>query len=460
MTLERVGSSFRDPSGHLFLDDGVLLRRVERSYGPHYDKLMASGLYDRLVQDGLLVPHVEREPSPRWAGAFKVLEPERIPFVSMPYEWSFGQLRAAALLTLRVQALAMQAGMTLKDASAFNVQFRGSQPVLVDTLSFAVREAGAPWVAYRQFCQHFLGPLALQALVDVRLRELGRSQLDGVPLDLVSRLLPASTRLRPWAMLHLHVHAKSIARHASTRDGGARAAATRRVSDQGLAGIVDHLRSAVASLEWKPAGTEWGDYERTHGYDQAGQAAKRDLVARLVARVAPRRVIDLGANTGDYSRIARDAGAKVVALDGDPAAVELGYRRLATAGDREILPLWVDLANPSPSQGWAHREWGSLASRINADLVLALALVHHLAIGNNVPLEGVAEFMALLGRDLVIEWVPKEDPQVQRLLSSREDIFVHYSEAGFVEAMSTRYRVEAREPVGQTGRVLFLLRAR
>ncbi len=459
MTPERVGSSFRDPSGHLFTDDGILYRRVERAYAAHFEKLISSGLHDALVAEQLIVPFSDRTDAARWPDAYRVLEPERIPFVTMPYEWSFGQLRAAALLTLRVQAMALERGMVLKDASAFNVQFRGARPVFVDTLSFAMYEEGKPWVAYRQFCQHFLAPLALEALVDIRLRELTRSHLDGIPLDLASRLLPASSRFKPWAMLHIHAHAKSIARHASTR-GGAATRKPPRVSRQGLDGLVDHLRSTVSGLEWKPAATEWGDYETTHGYDADGQQAKRQLVAAFLGRVRPARVLDLGANTGDYSRIAREGGASVVALDGDPSAVELAYRRLSAAGERGILPIWVDLTNPSPSQGWAHREWDSLATRVRADVALALALVHHLAIGNNVPLEGIAEFLAMLGRDLVIEWVPKEDPQVQRLLSSREDIFPRYHEAGFVEAMSTRYRLEAREPVGTTGRVLFLFRAR
>ena len=194
MTVARVASSFRDPSGFLFTRDGTLLRQVQPSYARHYETLKSSGLYDALVTRRLLVPHVEvpldEAASP---GAAYVLRPERIPFVSLPYEWCFSQLRAAALLTLRVQQLALEHGMILKDASAFNVQFRGTEPVFVDTLSFEQRVEGDPWIAYRQFCQHFLGPLALQALVDVRLRELSRSHLDGVPLDLVSRLLPRST---------------------------------------------------------------------------------------------------------------------------------------------------------------------------------------------------------------------------------------------------------------------------
>jgi SAM-dependent methyltransferase len=463
----RIGSSFRDPSGFLFTRGGTLYRQVQPVYGPHYDLLRSSGLYDALVSQSLLVPHDEADLQlAAHPGAFRVLRPERVPTVSLPYEWCFGQLRAAALLTLRIQQLAIGHGMVLKDASAFNVQFRGAMPVFVDTLSFERLEEGKPWVAYRQFCQHFLAPLALQALVDVRLRDLARVYLDGIPLDLASRLLPRRTWVRPWAALHIHLHARSIARFASTSNATLAAGVqppagttTRPVSRAGLNGLVAHLLSAVASLDWKPGGTEWADYEVSHGYDQTGHTAKHEIVGRYLQQIRPRLVFDLGANTGEYSRLARSAGASVVAIDGDPSAVERAYRRFAADNETGILPLWIDLANPSPAQGWAHGEWPSLEGRGPADLVLALALVHHLAIGNNLPLAHVAAFLSRLGRRIVVEWVPKDDPQVQRLLRSREDVFTDYNEDGFTTAISQFFNIDERTPVGSTGRVLYLLSA-
>lgn len=457
MTGDRVGSSFRDPSGFLFSRDGTLYRQVEPSYAEDYEHLCSSGLYEALVRESLLIPHAEIDLSEAMRpGAFRVLRPERVPFVSFPYEWCFGQLRAAALLTLRVQILSMAHGMVLKDASAFNVQFRGSVPVFVDTLSFTRYLDGQPWVAYGQFCRHFLAPLALQALVDVRLRAFGRHHLDGVPLDLASKLLPMTTWLRPWALVHLHLHARSIKAFASTK-ARQRAVTTRRVSVSGLEGLCDHLMRAVSSLQWTPEGTEWGDYEQTHGYDAHAHELKRSIVTEFLRDAQPALVFDLGANTGEYSRLARSLGSRVVALDADAAAVELAYRRLSSEGEQGVLPLWVDLTNPSPAQGWALREWPSLFARGTADVVLALALVHHVAIGNNVPLADFATFLADLGRQAVVEWVPKEDPQVQRLLTSRTDIFAGYTEQAFTEAVSTHFRVKARRAVGDSGRVLFHL---
>jgi ribosomal protein L11 methylase PrmA len=460
----RIGSSFRDPCGFLFSKAGTLYRQVQPAYGPDYEHLHASGLYDALVAESLLVAHTEvglelaAQP-----GAFRVLRPDRVPIVSLPYEWCFGQLRAAALLTLRIQQLAVQHNMVLKDASAFNVQFRGTAPVFVDTLSFERLKDGEPWIAYRQFCQHFLAPLALQALVEIRLRDLLRSHLDGVPLDLASQLLPRRTWLSPWAVLHIHLHSRSIARFASASTATTARVTTkaspRRVSRQGLDGLVAHLIGAVTALEWTPGGTEWADYEATHGYDATAQTAKRTIVERYLQRARPALVFDLGANTGDYSRLARAAGAQVVAIDGDPSAVERAYRRLRLEKEIGILPLWIDLTNPSPAQGWGHREWPSLEARGPADVVLALALVHHLAIGNNVPLPDLARFLSRLGRQIIIEWVPKEDPQVQRLLVSRKDVFAEYHENGFVAAMREVFQIDDRMVVGSTGRVLFLLSA-
>lgn len=461
MSGSRVASSFRDPSGFLYTRDGVLLRQVQPGYAPHYVLLQSSGLYDALVAERLLVPHTEEpltlEAAP---GAAFVLRPERIQFVSFPSEWSFGQLRAAALLTLRVQQAALAHGMILKDASAFNVQFTGARAIFVDTLSFERYEDGVPWVAYRQFCQHFLAPLALMARVDVRLRDLLRAHLDGVPLDLASALLPWSTKFAPWAAMHLHLHARSIAKHASTREAAssARASAAAKVSRTGLEGLVAHLRGAVEGLSLPRLGTEWGDYESTHGYGAPEHEAKRALVARHLATAAPALVFDLGANTGEYSRLARDAGARVVAIDGDPVAVERAYQRLAREGDDRILPLWIDLSNPTPSHGWAHEEWASLAARGPADLVMALALVHHLAIGNNVPLEGITAYLAHLGRHAILEWVPKDDPQVLRLLSGRRDVFDGYTEDGLRAAIAVHFTVVDRAPIPGSGRVLYLLR--
>jgi len=458
-----VRGSFRDPSGTVFKNGEELYRQVNVCYADEYDHLVGSGLAAKLMDGGYLIPHEEVESAVGGAPAVhRVLRPELVPFISYPYEWCFSQLQDAALLTLRIQSLALAHGMTLKDASAYNVQFRGSAaPVFIDTLSFERYREGQPWVAYRQFCQHFLAPLALIAYRDARLNQLFRVFIDGIPLDLAADLLPRSTRLRPALAMHVHLHARAQRNYAAS-DGAkpATKARTPTISAARLRALIEHLESAISGLAWKPGATEWGDYYSQTNYSEAARDEKERLVADALDAIAPRVVWDVGANTGRFSRLASSRHVPTIAFDIDTAAVEKNYHEAKAANDRYLLPLMLDLSNPSPALGWASEERASLEQRGPADVVLALALVHHLAIGNNVPLPNVAEFFARLGRHLVIEFVPKSDSQVQRMLSSRTDIFPHYTQDGFEAAVGEHFWIDRRHRIDGSERILYVLRRR
>lgn len=458
MIPQRIGGSFRDPDGFCYLRDGELRRQIHASGRADWSLLQQSGLLEVLWRDQLLVRHRDAPIEECFDDrAIAVIAPEPIPFISYPYEWSPSQLQQAAALTLRIQSLALGQGMTLKDASAYNIQWNGNRPQLIDTLSFTRYQEGTPWVAYRQFCQHFLGPLALMHHTDPRLRDLSRVYIDGPPLDLVSRLLPRRTWLRPSLLAHLHLHARSVAKHAG--DSAPRGQEA-RVSRRGLDAVIEHLATSVASLGYRELRTEWHDYEHSHNYSDAGQEAKEAYVRATGDRCQPRIVLDLGANTGKFSEVLVASGAYVVAIDSDVGAVELLGKRLATRDTTRLLPLWIDLSNPSPAQGWAHGERESLTDRGPVDLVLALALVHHLAIGNNVPLDAILAHLLQLGRRVVVEWVPKSDPQAQRLLVSREDVFREYTLANFIAASEQIGIIEAQATVPGSERVLFTITAR
>ena len=463
MTDLRVAGSFRDPHGHVFSRDGLVHRLVTADGAEDYDHLMGSGLYEALVAEGLLVEHVEVDAG-EVSGPARVLLPTQVPVISYPWEWCPGQLRAAAVATLRAQDLALDHGMTLRDASAFNVQLLSGRPVLIDTTSFGVRTEGEPWVAYRQFCQHFLAPLALACLVDVRLLGLLRVHLDGIPLDLASTLLPARTRLRPGLAVHVHAHAGSQRRHAddaTTRSGARSGAARSGFSLRAFRGLVDSLRGAIEGLRWEPQPSAWSDYyDASVSYAPAAAEAKESLVAELLEEVGPATVWDLGANTGRFSRLAAARGANVVALEADPSSVEVCWQRLVADGETRVLPLVCDLTNPTPATGWASRERMSLLERGPADCVLALAVVHHLAIGANVPLPAILELCAQLGRWLLLEFVPKDDPMVQRLLATREDVFPGYTPAALEDAAAARFTVHRQESVPGSARTLYLLQRR
>jgi len=459
MTNQKINSgglsaSFRDPSGFLFSRGGVLYRQVNHAYAGEYARLMDSGLYERLVKAGLLIPHIEADQV--WAeseACFKIIQPERVPFISYPYEWSFGQLKDAALATLSIQRRSLKAGMSLKDASAYNIQFVRGKATLIDTLSFETYKEGQPWVAYRQFCQHFLAPLALMALKDVRLNQLLRVYIDGVPLDLASELLPWKTRWNFGLLTHIHLHAgaqKKYSGEAVKSRGGS-------MSRQAMVGLIESLESTIQKLDWTPRGTEWGNYYDITNYSDAAFEHKKELVGEWTKRLHPVLVWDLGANNGVFSRVAGETGAHVVSFDIDPAAVEQNYRQMKSDKIENILPLLLDLTNPSPAIGWANRERDSFGARGPADMVLALAVIHHLAISNNVPLPQLAGFFAETGKWHVIEFVPKSDSQVKKLLTSREDIFPDYTRDGFESAFKEKFNINSARDVRDSDRVLYLL---
>lgn len=451
---DREPGSYRDPSGFVFRRDGVLYRQVNQTFADDWSAFESSGLHAALLSKALLIADepaaldVAAEP-----GAVAVIRPEEIGFISYPFEWSFSQLKDAALLTLQAQALAAEHGMTLRDASAYNVQFQRGRPILIDTLSFERARPDEPWKPYRQFCEHFLAPLALMAHRDGRLGLLLRDFIDGVPLDLASELLPRGTRWSPGLAAHVHLHARAQRQHA---DGGREAAPksvtmsqTRRLA------LLDHLRRTVEGLRLPARGTEWADYADQTSYSAAATASKETIVRDMLIAAGGKVAWDVGANTGRYSAIAVGAGYDVIALDIDWAAVERHYLALREAGEQRIMPLLADLADPSPAIGWANRERASLLERATADVVVALALVHHLAIGRNVPLGMVSELLARLGRSLIVEFVPKLDPMVQRLLATREDIFPDYSLEGFRAAFMRHFRVIEETVVDDSRRVLF-----
>jgi len=475
----RIPSSFRDPSGFLFTENCTLFRSVSRRYRQDYDHLTRSGLYDKLIENKLLIPHEEVDPGTieHFPGSiediYKIIQPERVSFVSYPYEWCFSQLKDAALTTIKIQKQALDHGMVLKDASAYNVQFYKGVPLLIDTLSFEIYQENQPWVAYRQFCQHFLAPLGLMSSLDIRLNQLMRIYIDGLPLDLASGLLPIFSWLKPVQLTHIHLHAKAQKRYGKSKDvtrieqnSGScprislPSKPKRKVTKQSLIALIHHLENAVAAMQWQPAGTEWADYYEDTNYSTAAMNHKKQLVDAYLKEIKPLTVWDLGANTGVFSCIAAANNAETIAFDVDPAAVEKNYRQTRENKETKILPLCMDLTNPSPSIGWANEERLSLVERGPADVILALALIHHLAISNNLPFDHIANFLSRVCKFLVIEFVSKKDSQVQRLLCNREDIFNNYKEKDFEDNFNAYFSILKKSNIGDTKRVLYLMQNR
>ncbi len=447
-------SSFRDPSGFMFKKNGKIYRQVNLCYKDSYDQMMDSGLYQALIDRGLLIPHEEDSlEMAQSEEAYKVILPEQLKFISYPYEWCFSQLKDAAMTTLDVQKTALQHGMILKDASAYNIQFWMGRPVFIDTLSFEKANLEKPWVAYRQFCQHFLAPLTLMSYADVRLSQLLKIYLDGIPLDLASSLLPLRTHFRFSLLSHIHLHSKSQKSYSDKTLKGK----DPKVSRMGFLGLMNSLEKAIKRLQWKPEGTEWADYYKDIHYSEEAFCHKKKAVENFLSRMEPKMVWDLGANIGVFSRLASQMGMETISFDVDCAAVEKNYLECRARGETKILPLLFDATNPSPGIGWQNKERLGFADRGPADMVLALALIHHLAISNNLPFSKIASFFSDICKALIIEFVPKNDPQVQRLLANREDIFPQYTQEKFEKEFSRDFSIKHRSNIPLSGRVLYLM---
>jgi hypothetical protein len=466
--VDRHPASFRDPAGFIFERDGQLFRAVHPDAAADIDALFSNGLYDELVATGLLVPHRRIEDAQGLLPAgWQLLAPERLPVISYACEWTDGQLLSAALLTLELQRRALGRGLTLKDASSFNVQFVGAKPVFIDILSFTRSRGERAWVAYRQFCEHFLAPLALRRHAPGT-GALGVTGLAGWPLSLASKLLPASTWLRPGLALHIHLHARSAASNDRTptrppvQDGSKGPGGVRPASDF-LLQLANSLESAVRGLRPPSRESPWSDYRQSNTYSTQAAGEKLRFVRDAVQRSAPARALDLGANDGFYALELAAMGVACTAVEMDGACAEAVYASsLASPSARLLNTVRVDLSNPTPSHGWAHEERASFESRLRCDLTLSLALVHHLSITHQVPFEAIAAFLDRLAPQAVVEYVPIDDPMVQQLLSARAGLTDNYletlSERAFVSSFETVFDCLARSEPLAGGRVLFHFR--
>ncbi|MCZ7527316.1 MAG: class I SAM-dependent methyltransferase [Acidimicrobiia bacterium] len=392
------------------------------------------------------------------AGRFAlVLEHERIPFVSYPYEWTFSMLQDAAVLHLDLLLAALEAGAGMKDGYAFNVQWKGTRPVFIDLPSFEAGAGSGPWAGYRQFCQTFLYPLMLQAHKDVSFQPFLRGQVDGLTPAQMRNLLDGRDRYRRGVFRHVHLHraieqrfGKSSTRSVERelKDAGFGAELTRAVARK--------LRTLVERLRWKRASSTWSDYQRTCTYTDADREAKAAFVGRVTGSRRRDVVVDLGCNEGTYARLAADHAGLVVAVDADDLVVDHLYRALRDQGVANVLPLVMNLLDPSPGLGWRGRERASFADRVRPDLVMALALVHHLAVAGNVPLAEVVDWLRSFDAEVVVELVDREDPMARRLLANKPaGVHDDYGLETFERLLGGAFDVVDREQLPSGTRTIF-----
>jgi len=447
-------SSYRDPSGFIFEKDNIVYRQVNTIFKEHFEFFINSGCYKKLVEEQLLIPHEEvAENLTGNAEWYTTLKPEKIQFISYPWEWSFDMLKDAALLTLRIAKEATESGMILKDATPYNIQWHCGQFIFIDSLSFEKYNPDEPWIAYRQFCEGFLAPLVLMHYSKHSLEPLLLAYPEGIPLAIAKALLPGRSKFSLHTYLHIHLHARVAQRKDNAEPVKA------KFSRRKFQNLISSLEILIHKLRMPARSTTWsGYYEEAYlrnDYLKQKKAILRNWIDEL-SQI--KSVADLGANDGEFSHLFSSKDIQTITADFDPYCINKLYNEIKTKKEKKIQPMVLDLSNPSPSIGINNEERSSFISRLNVDLVLALALIHHLAIGKNIPLERIAFFFSKTAPNLIIEFVPKEDEKVQILLSQKNDIYGAYDEKSFIEAFSRYFIIEKFQKIPGTGRVLYLMK--
>jgi hypothetical protein len=448
-----IPSSYRDPCGFVFKYQNQYLRAISNVGIESYQMLMSSGLYTSLTERNLLISHQERiSPEGLPEDIVMVLQPKQVHTISYAWEWSFTMLKDAAICTLQNAVHALSKGMVLKDANIYNIQFVDGEPLLIDTLSFEKYREGEPWIAYRQFCEHFLAPLVLMHYAEASMNRLLQVYPDGIPLDICLQLLPLKARFNLHVYLHLVLQSRLSAKH-PVKPAAGKQHFSRKKMDILLKGLIGF----VEGLRMKPAASTWDKYYDETILSQDYLHQKKMLVRSFLENIPMSTLLDLGANDGAFTLLFQQRDIQIIAVDADNNCIERLYAYCRSNQIRNVLPLIGNLAYPSSGVGWNNEERTSLPNRLQADVCMALALIHHLAITHHIPMDSILRFMHHRCRYLLIEFVPKEDPKVQELLANRADIFEHYHLSEFKKIAIRYFDILREETVAGTERTLFLL---
>jgi hypothetical protein len=454
-TIQPLPSSFRDPSGFVFQKEEIVYRQVNKIFKEDFDHFINSGCYDQLTKNEWLIPHEEiNENILALDDWYKTLKPQRIPFITYPYEWSFDMLKDAALLSLHLVTQSLPFGVVLKDATPFNVQWLNGKPVFIDTLSFEKYDPLKPWIAYRQFCENFLSPLLLMHYTGQSLQSLLLACPQGIPLSLTRKLLPWRSKFSFYTYLHIHLQERL-----ASKSSGKEPQQQNDFSEKKFLRLIDSLQSLIQSLHWKTKTTTWENY-----YEEANErndyvARKKKLINEWINEIPGLKTgIDVGSNDGKFSYLLSEKNINTIAVDFDHPAINKLYLDIKKQNEKNILPLLNDIANPSPAIGFLNKERNSFIERTNADITLALALIHHLAIGKNIPFEKMAELFETLTTYLIVEFIPKEDEKIQFMLKQKKDIYNDYSEENFARAFERYFVILKKEAVGDSGRIIYLMK--
>ncbi len=445
---ERLPSSFRDPSGFVYRKDGKVFRHIGKNAVVDFDKFISSGLAAVLVERELLLPFEVIAKN----NDSITLEPEQIPFITWCYEWSYNQFLDAAQVTAEICRTALGYGFILKDASAFNLAYHKGKMYFIDHTSFVPCDLKTPWMAYKQFCMQFFAPLMLMKYVSPETLALLKSDVDGIKLDVASKMLPWKSYFFLPALTHIHLHSLADKKYSGMSSGNRSV----RMKADGLHDLFETILHDLQSLRTNTNKTLWQDYYLCDHYSKASFEHKKALAEEFCSQRKPGVLLDAGANCGLFSQIASHHSSMVIAADFDANAVDALYLKCRNT-DSNIVPVKLDIFNPTPGAGAFNEERSSFFDRCQPDCIMGLALMHHLRVTGNWNLEKIVKFFAIAKKSALVEFVPHDDPMMQQLVRGRGSVYADWKLENVVTAFKKSFpRVRIRE-INNSSRVLIEL---
>lgn len=456
MEFKRNTSSFRDPSGYVFIEDNIVKRIIKPIYFEQFESLTNTGFYKTLFEKKYLIPHQEISKND-----FEVIiQASKIPFVNYPYEWSFLQYKHAALLTLKIQKLCLKHNFTLKDASAFNITFHEGKPIFIDTLSFDFYKENNPWLAYKQFIMHFLGPLVLAKYFGQEHLKTLSQNLEGISLQKLSKLLPFKSHFSPTLLTNIHLLAKYDKKYESDKK-----TVNNNLSKASQIKLIDGLYDYILNLSINEK-TEWDHYYNQINYNDTAYQFKKELVKDWFLSIKGKSLIDIGGNDGTFSRELQEQATFLIVADVDPNAVEQNYLQVVKNKEKKVLPIVADVLNPAANYGFNNEERFSFIDRVkdsNLDGCLALAVIHHITLSGNIPFSLSSQFFSKMASNLLIEFPTRNDSWVQFLLDSKREFknhFDYYNEENFEREYTIYFEIVKKERIPSSDRILYSLKRR
>jgi len=456
MESKRNTSSFRDPSGYVFMEDNSVKRVINPIYFEQFESLTNSGFYTTLFEKKYLIPHQEISKS----NSEIIIQASKIPFINYPYEWSFLQYKHAALLTLKIQKLCLEHNFTLKDASAFNISFHEGKPIFIDTLSFDFYQENNPWLAYKQFIMHFLGPLVLSKYFGQEHLKTLSYNLEGISLSKLSKTLPFKSYLSPTLLTNIHLLAKYDKKYESDKK-----TVNNNLSKSSQLKLIDGLYDYILNLSVNEK-TEWDHYYNQINYNDSAYQFKKEFVKDWFSSIKGKSLIDIGGNDGTFSRELKEQASLMIVADVDPNAVEQNYSQVVKSKEKIILPIIVDVLNPVANHGFNNEERFSFIDRVknsSLDGCLALAVIHHITLSGNIPFSLSALFFSKMAANLLIEFPTRNDSWVQFLLDSKREFKNHfdfYNEENFESEYAVYFEIIKKEKIASSERILYSLKRR